>query len=51
MSEPTQIELWTDEDEKRLEIIGQNGNIGYSLDDEAVSPDAAQTTEDTNDQK
>ena len=49
--EPTQAELWSDEEEQRLEIIGQNGNIGYSLDDEAVSPDAAQTTEDTNDQK
>jgi hypothetical protein len=27
--EPTQQELWTEADEKRLEVIGQNGNIGY----------------------
>ena len=46
--EPTQAELWSDEDEQRQEIIGQNGNVGYSLDDEAVSPDAAQSTEATN---
>ncbi len=23
------VEHWTEEDEKRLEIIGQNGNTGY----------------------
>lgn len=27
--EPVQLELWTEEEERRLEIIGQNGNIGY----------------------
>jgi hypothetical protein len=27
--EPAQLELWTEEEERRLEIIGQNGNIGY----------------------
>lgn len=26
------VELWTEDDEKRQEIIGQNGNIGYDLD-------------------
>lgn len=27
--EPVQLELWTEEEERRLDIIGQNGNIGY----------------------
>jgi hypothetical protein len=27
--EPVQLELWTEEEERRLEIIGHNGNIGY----------------------
>jgi hypothetical protein len=26
-------ELWTEEDEKRQDIIGQNGPVGYSLED------------------
>lgn len=44
--EPAQMELWTDEEERRLEIIGQNGNVGYgSPDIEAVSSDATQASE------
>ncbi|CAB4129415.1 hypothetical protein UFOVP118_50 [uncultured Caudovirales phage] len=26
------VELWTEADEKRQEIVGQNGNVGYDLD-------------------
>jgi len=26
------VELWSEDDEKRQEIIGQNGNVGYDLD-------------------
>ncbi len=25
-------ELWSEDDEKRQEIVGQNGNVGYDLD-------------------
>jgi hypothetical protein len=25
------VELWSEDDEKRQEIVGQNGNIGYDL--------------------
>ena len=31
--EPVQLELWTEEEERRLEIIGQNGNVGYGEED------------------
>lgn len=27
------VELWTEDDEKRQDIIGQNGPVGYSLED------------------
>ena len=27
------VELWTEADEKRLEVIGQNGNVGYGHSD------------------
>jgi len=27
------VELWTEDDEKRQEIVGQNGNVGYNLED------------------
>jgi len=27
------VELWTDDDEKRQDIIGQNGNVGYNLEE------------------
>jgi len=26
-------ELWTEEDEKRVDIIGQNGPVGYSIEE------------------
>jgi len=26
------VELWSEADEKRQEIVGQNGNVGYDLD-------------------
>ena len=26
-------ELWTEEDEKRQDIVGQNGNVGYDLEE------------------
>ena len=32
------VEHWTEADEKRLEVIGQNGNIGYSDTDIAGVP-------------
>lgn len=45
------VEHWTDADEKRLEIIGHNGNIGYENSDlEAVPSGTSQagtTTEDS----
>ena len=27
------VELWTEDDEKRLDIVGQNGPVGYNLED------------------
>jgi hypothetical protein len=43
-------ELWTEEDEKRLEIIGQNGNIGYGHSDFEEVPQATESnTEATKD--
>ena len=27
------VELWSEDDEKRQDIIGQNGNVGYNLED------------------
>jgi hypothetical protein len=41
--ESAQQGLWTDEDERRQEIVGQNGNIGYSLDIETVSQSTTET--------
>jgi hypothetical protein len=38
------VEHWTEADEKRLEVIGQNGNIGYEgTDIEGVSSGMPQT--------
>ncbi len=31
------MEHWTEADEKRLEIIGQNGNIGYDSTDDSTT--------------
>ena len=32
-------ELWTEEEEKRVDIIGQNGPVGYNLEDIYVEGD------------
>ena len=30
-------ELWSEDDEKRLDIVGQNGPVGYNLEDMYVN--------------
>jgi len=44
------VELWTEADEKRLEIIGHNGNTGYGHSDFEEVPQAIESnTEATKD--
>jgi len=46
----TEVELWTEADEKRLEVIGHNGNIGYGHSDIEEVPQATESnTEATKD--